>query len=75
MTHNNTNTEKTNAGRQTRSAQYRAARETEAQIAAVFSSSIDDVLSHHARIVMADRARLDREHAAMRAQIDSVFAR
>lgn len=73
MPNTNTNTEKTHAGRSTRSAQYRAAREAEEQIDGVFSSSIDDVLQHHARIVTADRARQDRAVAAMTAQIDAVF--
>jgi hypothetical protein len=48
--------------------------EDTAQIDAVFTASIEDVLAHHARAVAAERARLERENAAMRAQIDSVFA-
>lgn len=41
-----------------------------AQIDGVFTSSIDAVLAHHARVVAAERARLDAAHA----QIDAVFA-
>ena len=55
-----------------------ARHETETAIGAVFATfdelPVDAAFAYHAREVWADRARLDAAHAAMVAQIDSVFA-